>query len=222
VQRVMERALIRKGILFIIVGPAGSGKSTVCERLVRDFSETLTYSTSATTRPPRPNEKDGRSYHFMSREEFEARREKGDFFEWEENHGNLYGTLRENLIRGIDSGSDLLFQIDIRGALNFKRQFPDNAICVFLLPPSFAELNGRLKARGTVNPTELARRFATARNEYQELLRLHATPGMVDYVVVNQDIEATYNQVRAVVVAERLRYLRMERGSVEQFCEVLI
>jgi guanylate kinase len=96
----MERALIRKGILFIIVGPAGSGKSTVCERLVREFSETLTYSTSATTRPPRPNEKDGRSYHFMSREEFEARRENGDFFEWEENHGNLYGTLRENLIRG--------------------------------------------------------------------------------------------------------------------------
>jgi guanylate kinase len=216
----VDRALVRKGILFIIIGPAGSGKSTVCDRLLREYPDSLQYSISATTRPPRHNEVSGKSYHFMSRDEFLMRRERGDFNETEENHGNLYGTLRESLILGIESGKDLLFQIDIRGALNFKRQFPDNAICIFLLPPSFAEMDSRLKARGTSNPEELTKRFATARDEYKELLALHGGQGGVDYLIVNQELEQTYNHVRSVIVAERLRYLRMDKDSVQQFCEV--
>jgi guanylate kinase len=217
-----ERRLVRKGILFIIIGPAGSGKSTVCDRLVTEFPDSLQYSTSATSREPRPGEVPGKSYHFMTREEFFAKRERGEFFEWEETHGNLYGTLKENLIRGIDTGKDLLFQIDIRGALNFKRQFPENAVTVFMLPPSFADMNIRLKSRGTTDPSELMRRFATARSEYQALLDVHGVPGAIDYIVVNGDLDSTYSHVRAVVMAERLRYLRVEKDSVKQFCEVTV
>lgn len=212
--------LARKGILFVLMGPTGSGKSTFCDRLVHEFPEALQYSISATSRPPRANEATGRSYHFMSRDEFIVRRERGEFFEWEEIHGNLYGTLQESLIKGIESGKDLLFQIDVRGAINFKRQFPDNTVTVFIVPPSFAELQRRLQARGTVDPSELQRRFATTTNEYQALLRLHGDSSTIDYLVVNRELEFTYDQLRAVVLAERARYLRIDKESVEQFCEV--
>jgi guanylate kinase len=217
-----NRDLIRKGILFVLIGPTGSGKSTFCERLVAEFPDSLQFSNSATSRPPRANEAGGKTYHFMSRDEFIARRERGEFFEWEEIHGNLYGTLQQSLIQGIESGKDLLFQIDIRGALNFKRQFPDNTVSVFLLPPSFDELQRRLRSRGTVEEVELKRRFETARSEYQSLLRLHGDARMIDYLVVNRELESTYEQVRAIVLAERARYLRINKDSAEQFCEVAL
>lgn len=217
---VANRDLIRKGILFVLIGPTGSGKSTFCERLVGEFSDSLQFSNSATSRPPRANEVGGKTYNFMSREEFIARRERGEFFEWEEIHGNLYGTLQQSLIQGIESGKDLLFQIDIRGALNFKRQFPDNTVVVFLLPPSFDELQKRLRVRGTVEEDELKRRFETACSEYQALLRLHGDGEMIDYLIVNRELESTYEQVRSIVVAERARYLRINKESAEQFCEV--
>ncbi len=216
----VHKSLVRKGILFVLIGPTGSGKSTFCERLVAEFPEGLRYSTSATSRPPRSNEASGKSYHFMTREEFLSRRERGEFFEWEEIHGNLYGTLQASLIQGIESGKDLLFQIDVRGALNFKRQFPDNAVTIFLVPPSFQELRNRLEARGTVDPAELQRRFTTARSEYEALLTLHGAGTMIDYLIVNQELESTYEQVRAVVLAERSRYQRIDKESVMQFCEV--
>jgi len=215
-----NRKLVRKGILFILMGPTGSGKSTFCDRLVSEFPGALQYSVSATSRPPRATEASGSSYHFMSREEFILRRERGEFFEWEEIHGNLYGTLHDNLIKGIESGKDLVFQIDIRGALNFKRQFPDNAVTVFIVPPSFEELKERLEGRGTVDPQEQKRRFETARSEYQSLLRLHGDRSTIDYLVVNRDLDSTYDQVRSIVMAERARYLRIDKESVEQFCEV--
>jgi guanylate kinase len=188
--------------------------------LVAEFPDTLRYATSATTRSPRPNEQQGKSYHFMSREEFIERRERGEFFEWEETHGNLYGTLQETLLKGIESGRDLIFQIDIRGALNFKRQFPDHAVTIFTVPPSFAVLKERLHARGTVDSQELQRRFLTARDEYAKLLALHDQGSQIDYLVVNQDLDRTYQKVRAIVVAEQARYHRLDKDSVEQFCEV--
>lgn len=218
----MSRQLTRKGILFFLIGPAGSGKSTLCERLVAEFSQALRYSISATTRSPRANEVQGKSYHFMTREDFVDRRAKGEFFEWEENHGNLYGTLQSSLLEGISSGKDLLFQIDIRGALNFKRQFPENAVTVFLLPPSFNALKIRLQGRGTNEQDELVRRFSTARQEYDLLLKLYGEIDGIDYVVVNNDRDVTYDQVRSILVAERARYHRIDKESVQQFCEVAI
>lgn len=216
----MTRHLLRQGILFVLVGPTGSGKSTFCDRLIAEFPEALSYSTSVTTRPPRPNEIQGKSYHFISREEFVSRREKGEFFEWEETHGNLYGTLQATIVNGITSGKDLLFQIDVRGALNFKRQFPENTVTIFIVPPSFAALQSRLQGRGTVDQAELQRRFETARNEYETLLRLHGDKSGIDYLVVNNKLDATYDEVRSIVLAERAKYSRMDKASVEQFCEV--
>ena len=216
----MERKLVRKGILFVLVGPTGCGKSTFCSRLISEFPDSLQYSVSATTRPPRANEVQGTSYHFMSSEEFEGRRAKGEFFETEQTHGHWYGTLRSNLENGINAGKDLLFQIDIRGALNFKKHFPHNTVTLFIIPPSFTALKERLASRGTVDPAELQRRFATAREEYQALLALNGEPGKVDYLVVNNELDPTYASVRAIVLAERSRYHRMDRASVEQFCEI--
>jgi len=216
----MESQLVRKGILFVLIGPTGSGKSTFCNRLLGDFPDSLRYSVSATSRPMRPGEVQGKSYHFFSRDEFTRKIEAGDFFEWEETHGNLYGTLRGSLIDGINSGRDLLFQIDIRGALNFKRAFPNNTVTVFIIPPSFAALKARLSGRGTTDPEELARRFSTARTEYKALQELSEQQGQIDYLVVNRELDAAYEEIKAVVVSERARYHRMDLPSVRQFCVV--
>ena len=216
----MDRTLTRKGILFILIGPTGSGKTTLCSRLIEEFPSEIKYSISVTSRTPRAQEVQGKSYQFISRAEFEARRTQGEFFEWEEIHGNLYGTLKANLVNGIDSGRDLLFQIDVRGALNFKRAFPDNTVTIFLVPPSFAVLRYRIEGRGPIDPEELKRRFKTAREEYSALLRLAGNTNSIDYLIVNHDIERAYDQVRSVVMAERARYHRMDVASVERFCEI--
>ncbi len=215
----MKHDLKRKGILFVLIGPSGSGKSTFCSRLIRDFDD-LHYSISVTSRPPRQGEVQGTSYHFVSREEFLARRDRGEFFEWEETHGNLYGTLRSTLQNGIDGGHDLLFQIDIRGALTMKKHFPDNTVSVFIIPPSFEALRERLVGRGSVDAAELERRFATARQEYEALLSLHGEAAKVDYLLLNEDLEDTYTHMKGIVMAERSRYLRMDDESVAKFCKV--
>jgi guanylate kinase len=149
---------------------------------VKEFDD-LHYSTSVTSRPPRNGEVQGASYHFVTREDFIARRERGEFFEWEETHGNFYGTLRSSLQNGIEGGHDLLFQIDIRGAITMKRHFPDNTVAVFIIPPSFEALRERLITRGAVDAAELDRRFATAHQEYQTLLSLRGEHGKIDYLL---------------------------------------
>lgn len=209
----------RQGILFFLIGPAGSGKSTLCKRLLDEFSDRLRYSVSATTRSPRPGESDGVSYRFMSRDEFCKLRDAGEFFEWEENHGNLYGTLKATLITGINQGNDLLYQIDIRGALNFKRAFPSNVVITFIVPPNFNELRKRLLQRG-VDTKDLETRLATARTEYEGLLDSKNGPLSIDYVVMNNDIDVAYSEVRAILIAERARSHRLDDISLREICGV--
>lgn len=216
----MSSTLKRKGILFVVIGPSGSGKSTLCSRLVREFETDLHYSISVTSRPPREGEVDGKSYHFVSREEFLARRDRGEFFEWEETHGNLYGTLRATLENGINSGHDLLFQIDVRGAMTMKKNFPDNTVAVFIIPPSFEALRERLLSRGSVESAELERRFKTAQQEYETLQGLHANRGAIDFLLLNRDLEDAYTQIRSIVISERSRFRRMDIDSVAKFCRV--
>lgn len=226
----MTGEIKRKGILFVMIGPSGSGKSTICGALVREFPNDLRYSISVTSRPPRPGEIDGVSYHFVSRQEFIEMRERGEFFEWEETHGNLYGTLRASLENGINAGHDLLFQIDIRGALTMKSNFPNNTVAVFLVPPSFEVLRERLVGRGGVDQSELERRLYTARQEYDALKALHidAAKGdgdrrdasKIDYLVVNNDIDQTYAAMRGIVLAERARFSRLHLGDIARICVV--
>ena len=202
----------REGVLFCLVGAAGSGKSTVEEKLLLEFAPTLQKSVSTTSRAMRPGEVNGVHYHFISRTDFERGLAQDAFFEWQEIHGNLYGTRRENLTNAISSGTDLLMVIDIRGALNVQKQFPKHTVITFLAPPSFTVLEQRLRARGG-NAEEIERRLTTARAEYAALNASLATPGRVQYLVLNDTLQQAVDGVRSVLVSSRCR-LDLMRAEV--------
>ncbi|RMD86504.1 MAG: guanylate kinase [Candidatus Dadabacteria bacterium] len=206
--------LKREGILFCICGPAGVGKSTVARYLVENYSE-VEFSVSATSRPPRKGESDGVDYHFMSREEFERRISEGDFFEYEEVHGNYYGTLKSSVEGAITAGTDLLLDIDIKGALTFKRKKPDNTVIVFMVPPSLKELISRIKYRGSISDEELSRRLKTLEEEYRILFDLGKEN--IDYLVVNAELSETCDLVSYIFQAERMKLKRLERASIKAF-----
>ncbi len=214
-----SNGLKREGLLLCLIGPSGGGKTTFVMRLLAEEREAVRLSVSLTTRPPRSGEREGEHYFFVSREEFMAKVDRGELFEWEEVHGNFYGTPRATVEEAIAGGVDLILDVDIRGAENFKRAFPQNTVIVFLTPPSKEVLLARLRKRGTVAESELARRLATAEREFARLVELHKT-GVVDYLIVNYELDKTYEDVAAVVRAERLRLCRLEAGAVRRICSV--
>lgn len=175
-----------------MVSPSGGGKSTIANRLLDDFNR-LTFSVSATTRKPREGEKNGVHYHFLSKEEFNNRIDKGDFIEWEEFYnGNLYGTLRSNVEKELEKGYFVLLDIEVLGALNVKRKFGDNALAIFIQPPSLEVLKERLKKRGTEDGKSLKTRLDRAKKEMAYASRF-------DYVVINDDLEEAYSQIKKIV-----------------------
>ncbi|NDY41639.1 guanylate kinase [Dissulfurirhabdus thermomarina] len=189
-----------EGDLFVISAPSGAGKTTLCRRLLAEVAG-LDFSVSHTTRPPRPGEVDGRDYHFVDREVFEAMRARGDFLEWAEVHGNLYGTSRQAVSAALAAGRDVLLDIDVQGAREIRRVFP-GACYVFILPPSLEALEARLRGRGSEDEAAAALRLANARRE------LHAA-SEYDYVVVNDELDAACEGLRAIVTARRLRSARV-------------
>lgn len=191
-------------VFFILVGPAGSGKTTIREHLVERFRGTLKKCITATSRQPRPGEIDGSSYFFLSRATFEECIARGDFVEWEETHGNLYGTLKNTLEEARTSGHDLVFDIDIRGALFYRNQYPETAVVVYLVPPTVQLLVERLSARGGTEE-ERRVRLRTAEREFE---LFHANQGAMDYLLVNDRLSDTLAQVEAIVQAERVRCSR--------------
>lgn len=184
----------------ILSAPSGGGKTTIARRLLRDRPD-LGYSVSATTRAPRAGEVDGRDYHFMSRDAFEAARGRGEFAEWAPVHGNYYGTLRRAVQEVLDGGRHVLMDIDVQGAVQFHRAFPQSVL-VFVLPPSAEVLMERLGGRGTEDPKTLALRLRNARDE------LAAVDGY-QYVVVNDDLDRAVAQVSAIIDAESTRRDRL-------------
>lgn len=210
----------RQGILFCFVGAAASGKTTFCQRLLSDFSGQLAKSISTTSRPPRSGEVPGSSYYFISRGEFEAKVAAGEFFEWEETHGNLYGTLAAPLNEAIASGKDVLLDVDIRGSQTFKARFAKNAVVTFIAPPSSAVLKERLIKRGSVAPAELELRLQTARREYDSVLSLLHRPGAIDYFVVNDDLEAAYRMIGMIVTSEQARFSRLDPDDLKKICSL--
>lgn len=192
----MSSASARLGLVLVICAPSGTGKSTLVRRLTREFPD-FAFSVSCTTRAPRGQERDGVDYHFLTREEFLARRDLGEFAEWAEVHGNFYGTPLAPAQQELDRGRDMLFDIDVQGAMQLKRSFPDG-LYVFLLPPSRAELEHRLRGRGTDAEEAILRRLAGAARE------MRAAPDF-GFWIVNDDLDRAYDELRAVYLAGRSR-----------------
>lgn len=201
-------------IFFILVGPAGSGKTTIREHLVDRFAGTLKKCVTATSRQPRPGEVEGTSYFFLSRATFEERVAQGEFVEWQETHGNLYGTLKNTLEEARTSGQDLVFDIDIRGALFFREHYPENAVVVYLVPPTVGLLVERLTARGG-SEEERRVRLRTAEREFG---LFHANQAAMDYLVVNDRLPETLAHVEAIVQAERVRCSRYPAVRRAELC----
>lgn len=183
----------------MVSAPSGAGKRTILER-VRAKDADLGYSVSATTRPPRTGEVDGVDYHFLDRETFERRIASGDFLEWAEVHGNLYGTLREDLDRLLTSGKDAVLELDVQGMKNVKDAGMD-VVTVFIMAPTLEELERRLQARGTDSPETIALRVANARAEI-------AARDRFDYVIVNERVGDATADLEAIIRAERRRSKR--------------
>jgi guanylate kinase len=200
-----EFAFERHGIVFIVSGPSGAGKSTLVEALLVRIPD-LTLSISCTTRPPRPGERDGREYHFVDRDEFLRRRDADLFAEWAEVHGSLYGTIRAPLDDAVAEGTDLLLDIDVQGARHLKRSYKEAAVAVMVFPPSWNELERRLRARSTEDDATIERRLRRAREEAQALREY-------DYWLVNRDVERSVARLEAIVVAERAKVPRIVVGD---------
>jgi guanylate kinase len=188
-------------IVFIISAPSGSGKSTLVQRLLRDVPG-LTFSVSYTTRGPRGLEKDGESYHFISRGEFEERVARAEFLEHAEVFGNYYGTHLSALDRARKEGLDLVLDIDVQGAGQLKNRIPD-AVSIFILAPSREILEQRLRARSEDSDKVIARRLNDAAREIGNYRQY-------DYVLVNKDLQSSADSLAAILRAERMRRVRME------------
>ncbi len=185
---------MRRGLLFIVSAPSGTGKTTLVERLVRDVPG-LVRSRSYTSRPPRPGEQDGVDYNFVEPERFASMAAAGGFLECAEVFGQRYGTGKADTERHRQAGRDVVLVIDVQGAQQI-REHGVAAISIFVLPPSYGELEQRLGRRGKADPAQLRRRLAAARREV-------AASSRYDYLVVNDDIDRCVAQLRSIVVAER-------------------
>ncbi len=201
--------LKRFGVFFCLCSPAGAGKTTISELLLSRYSDIeLSRLITCTSRNKRPEEVDGDSYHFVSRSAFEAAIEADEFFEWQEIHGNYYGTRQSCLDRAIEAGKDLLLVIDIKGALTFKARYPNHTVVAIVLPPRPEDLKFRLRARATDSETEVTRRLATARDEYHAFLNHQEC---IDYLIVNDDLPEAVENLYRLVLAERLRWERVKK-----------
>ena len=192
---------VARGILFVISSPSGGGKGTLIRR-ARQLVKHLGYSVSWTTRRPRPGERDGVNYRFVSAAEFESARAGGEFLEWAVVHGNLYGTARSVVEQELSEGHDIILEIDVQGAAAVRATM-EGVVGIFILPPSLEVLRARLASRMTEQPEELALRLRNARGEVEEYSHF-------DYLILNDEVERASAQMAAVVLAERARRERQE------------
>lgn len=202
---------MRKGQLFVISGPSGTGKGTICRELVKDSN--VVFSISMTTRRPREVEVDGRDYHFVTSRRFQEAIDDQELLEHAVNFDNCYGTPKKFVIDAVEEGKDVLLDIDIKGALEVKRNYP-NGIFIFILPPSMAELRKRITGRASEEPDLINVRLAGALKEVTYIDKY-------DYCVVNDQLEEAVNRVKAIMVAEHSRVSADIYQLIEEYKEEL-
>ena len=208
----MEAYAQHTGKLFIISGPSGAGKGTICKRLIEDSDpDRMELSVSMTTRPPRKGEVDGVSYYFVTMEQFRANVLSDGFLEHAEVYGNCYGTPKAKVIEKLEAGIDVVLEIDIQGAMNVKKAYPDG-IFIFILPPSMSILRKRLTGRGTDRMDIIDMRLSKTLGELSYIEEY-------DYVVVNGELEEAVDRVKAIVVAEHSRVTENINELIERYKE---
>jgi guanylate kinase len=192
---------VKRGILLVISSPSGAGKTTLARKLAERHD--LHFSVSYTTRAPRPGELDGKDYHFVSDDEFMRMANAQEFAEWAKVHGHRYGTATATVNRAIEEGVDCLFDIDYQGGRQIRQKYPSDSVLCYILPPSIAELERRLRQRATDSDETIAMRLATAHKEL-----FHYAD--YDYLVVNDRLEKAYEELRSIYVAARCARFRNE------------
>jgi len=196
----------RRGIIFVLSAPSGAGKTTISRAALKEIPG-LELSISLTTRAPRESEVDGVDYHFVTDAEFSRIRDRGELAEWARVFDASYGTPKGPLDAAVESGRDMLLDIDIHGADALRNSRPDDAVTIFVVPPSYDELKARLRNRGTETAEVIERRLSRALHE------VRAWPDY-DYLIINDDVRKSIDRLRSVVEAERLRVKRLRTGFV--------
>jgi guanylate kinase len=191
------KGIARRGLMLVLSSPSGAGKTTL-SRMLLTVERNIELSISVTTRPRRPGEVSGRHYHFIDRRRFEQLRRNDELLEYAEVFGNLYGTPRKPVERALKQGRDMLFDIDWQGTQQLRERARDDLVSVFLLPPSVGELTRRLHTRAQDDKTVIRTRMAKAGGEMSHWPEY-------DYVVINRDLDRAFNDVRAILAAERLK-----------------
>jgi guanylate kinase len=199
-------AIPRRGLMLILSSPSGAGKSTLTRQLVEDQPD-VRLSVSVTTRPKRASEIDGKHYRFITVDEFEALRERGELLESAEVHGNFYGTPRKPVETALAAGRDVLFDIDWQGTRQIMAKMREDVVAVFVLPPSMAELKMRLERRAEDAPDTIRKRLRNARDEIAQW-------GLYDYLIVNDDLGRAFSGVQAILAAERMKRDRLVGAKV--------
>jgi guanylate kinase len=187
---------MQKGRLFVITAPSGAGKSSLIQAILKD-DPSLRLSVSYTTRPPRPGEQNGREYHFVDEREFLAMRDRGEFLESAEVHGNRYGTAKRVIGEALERGHDLLLEIDWQGAQQVRKLHPD-CVGIFILPPSVEELERRMRTRGQDSEAVIQHRLTNARDELTHVDEFK-------YRIINKDFEAAKGELKSIIQKERAR-----------------
>ncbi len=203
----------KQGNLIIISGTTCAGKGTIIKKVLENHND-IVLSISYTSRPPRGGEKDGVDYYFVSQEEFEEKIKNDDFLEYAKvRYGNYFGTPKSEIIKQLDTGKDVILEIDVQGAKQIKEKFPDT-ILIFIMAPSMEEVKRRIKARGLENNEQIIDRFKTAYKEINEINKYN-------YIVVNDDLLEAVNKVESILTSEKCRVDRIEALSVENQEEII-
>ncbi|MEN3038856.1 MAG: guanylate kinase [Candidatus Kryptonium sp.] len=183
-----------RGRLIVVSAPSGAGKTTIAKKIMEKFPF-IKFSVSATTRPKRDGEVDGKDYFFLTREEFEKKIQNGELLEWEEIYGNYYGTLKSVVEEALKNGNVLLFDVDVNGAISIKKKFPDDTVLIFLKPPNMETLKERLKRRKTESEEQLKKRIERVPMELEKAVYF-------DYIFVNDKLEDTIKSVERAIFNE--------------------